>query len=192
MPGVDQRRAELLAEGRAVVDDKDGGPPPLFGKVTAPQQLARLGEDVGPVIGLSRELVGARLQAADPVLDFRFARQHEHGRRRTGGARAQLPQEIDAVAVGEKDVEDDEVDRVRCEGLAGLLRRSAGHGKEPRFREGARQVHPNGQAVVEDRRLRRHLDAPTVIAAAASAGPISPRGRTRSAAPSSTASLGIP
>jgi hypothetical protein len=186
-----QRVAQRVSKRGAVVDDKNGCR--LTGLRRArTYDRARLGNDVVRIVRLADIFVRARLEAANAVLDLGFRGQEQDGE--TGRGCANFLQELDAIRIGKNDVENDDLDGVAGKSLPRLFGgRTSKRPEAARF-EGLQEIHPDRQAVVDDENRSAHV--PTCLMAglanAASAGPISERGRTRSAAPSSTASRGMP
>jgi hypothetical protein len=181
-----------VAEGRAVVDQQHRRP---GGRVLAPapaQQLARLGDHVLGVVGLADVLVRAGAQAADARGDLGLAREHQDDRRAPRLARAQLLEQLDAVAVGQQHVEHGDRDVPVRECAPRLGRGGARARAEAGGLEGLAQVHAHRQAVVDDHDGARHRTVSAGSASALSAGPISASGRMREAAPSTAASRGMP
>ena len=121
------------------------------------QQLARPGDDVAGVVGLADVLVGAGLQPADAVLHLGLGRQHQdrhRGARRRGAelaSRSSTPSPS-----GSSTSRTTTATGSRGEGFARLGDRAAAEPAEARRLEGLRQVHADGQAVVDDEHRVAH------------------------------------
>ena len=188
--GRAQRLAERLAEGRAVVDDEHALPVAVADP-TGAQQRARLGQNVAGIVGLADVFVGAGLEAADAVLHLGLGRQHDDRRRDLPFA--ELLEQVDAVAVRQQHVEDDKADVARGQRRPRLGNRDARDRLDTGFLERLDEVHADRQAVVDDENgVAHHATACRSRSSATRAGPISPIGRTLCAAPSCTASRGMP
>ncbi len=134
---------ELLAERGAIVDEKDARP--FDRAVTAlAHELARARQDVVDVVGLADVVVRSDLQGTDPVLHVGFRREHEH-RDLGGPCAANFAQEIDAVGVGQEDVEHHQRCPLPRERSPRLLPRRAGDRAEAR---GAKRILPRSMRTV--------------------------------------------
>ena len=147
-----ERGLQLLAEGDAVVDQQHR----LAGRigavrVAAPHQLAGARDHVARVVGLADILVGAGRQPADAVAHLGLGReQHDRGIAsprawRGSPAAARRRRRRAAARRGS---------RARSAPSASACRASAsvahGHGRQVGRLQQLRQVHADGQAVVDD------------------------------------------
>ena len=191
-----QGRLQLLAEGDAVVDDQHGFLRPCDTS-PAPRRTSSRARPttIAGVVGLADVLVGAGRQAADAVAHLGLGRQQHDGRGRGPRHRPDLAQQVDAVAVGQQHVEDDEREGARRRAPAAPRRRSRRRRPcRPASSSSSRQVHAHGQAVVDDEDGGRHRRASMRRC------PATRQARDRSrqaastcvAAPSSAASRGMP
>lgn len=71
------------------------------------REHARARFELAEIERLDEIVVGAKVQRADPVLDFRTRRQHQHRRRLFPGA--QMAQDLKPVEPRQHDVEDHEI-----------------------------------------------------------------------------------
>ena len=155
-------------------------------------------DDVARVVGLADVLVRPGLQArgsrsltSASVESIRTAVSDRRFRR----ARISFSRSMPSPS-GKQDVENDDSRRSLLRTIACAPRRPSAHehGCQPRLLESLRQVHADGQAVVDDQHAPRHRGVLRRSCTRARPAP----GRSRSAAarcsaaPSSTASRGMP
>ena len=191
--GQFQRPPQLFPERHAVVDDEDRLARGSARGFSPAHQLPRAGDQIGRLVGLADVLVGAGGEAADAVADFGLARQQNHRRRAGAWSLANFTQQLDAVGVGQQDVEDDQGELVLGERFAGVRAGGAWRDGKPRRFQRLDEIHADSQAVVDDEHRRVHgLASASATASETSAGAISSRRSTRQAAPSDAASRGMP
>ena len=124
-----QRRPEGLAERHAVVDHENGILGGRRGIGIAPHQLARARHQIIRVVGLADIFVGAGVEAADPVANFRLGRKQHHRRIRGRRDRTDFLQQLDAVAVRQQDIEDHQRKTLFGEFAPRFLEGRAGDGR---------------------------------------------------------------
>jgi len=104
---------------------------------------------------------------------------------------SELGQEVHSVSVGEENVDHEQRDSAPLERLPGPLDGLAELHVEPGFLERLPQVHPDREAVVDDQDASGHGRTSGPVARTIRPG-ISPSGSTCPAAPTATASPGMP
>ncbi len=111
-------------------------------------QLLRATQQITLLVRLGDIFVGTGRQSTHPRTNVRFQRQQDYRDRSRIRFRLQLGEELDAVAVGQLDVEHDQVEpRFEQCGAAFRQRRGESAGIAATF-EGRLQVHADRQAVV--------------------------------------------
>ena len=111
---LDRGRARRRVEG-----DATGLENGAERRARPPQQSPAAGEEFLHLEGLDDVVVGAGVETGDPLVERTTRRGDDHRRRKPG--RPAPPQPIDAVAVGQAEIEDDDVETGDVERRGGGL-----------------------------------------------------------------------
>ena len=116
-----------------------------------PKQRAQPGQQLVERERLDDVVVGARVEAGDPVGDLVARGQHQDGQRVAGPAKA--PAGLEPVQPRHRDVEDDRVDAVAAQSVERLLAVAGQLDVVALQLEGTAERVPDGGLVVDDENL---------------------------------------